>query len=328
MPERLVVLVVFDGMQTLDAVGPAEVFSTASKLRGGGYRLLVASPTGEPIRTDSGLTLGADAALLDVTDGADEADTLIVAGGIGTWQASQDRAVLDGIRRLAESARRVCSVCTGAFLLASCGLLAGRRATTHWSACGYLASEYPDIAVEPDRIFVRDGTVFTSAGVTAGIDLALALVEADHGAELAREVARWLVMFLQRPGGQSQFSARLDHPVPRDSLLRPVLDAVAADPAADHRTPRLAARAGVSERHLTRLFAEQAGTTPARFVERARVEAARELLESTDFGVRVVADRSGFGSEETMRRAFLRVLGVSPAGYRARFRCTPLMEAL
>ncbi|WUV02690.1 DJ-1/PfpI family protein [Actinoallomurus sp. NBC_01490] len=315
-PDRLVLLVVYPGIQMLDAVGPAEVFALATVgLRGRGYRLLVASPDGESVRSDSGLRLEVDAGLSDVDD---PVDTLIVAGGFG-FDAATTPELLDAVGSLARRARRVCSVCSGAFLLAAAGLLAGRSATTHWLVCGELARRYPEITVEPDRIFVRDGDVYTSAGVTAGIDLALALVEADHGTEVARSVARGLVVFLQRPGGQSQFSARLDHGVTADSPLRPVLDAITADPAADHSVPRLAERAHMSERHLGRLFGEQTGTTPARFVERVRVEAARDLLERSALPVEGVSQRSGFRSDETMRRAFLRVLGVAPSDYRDRF---------
>ncbi|GAA5121527.1 GlxA family transcriptional regulator [Haloechinothrix salitolerans] len=315
--DRLVLIVVYEGVQLLDVAGPAEVFSTAAKINGGsGYRLVIASPDGDAVRTDSGLTLGVDIALADAPA---RVDTLVVAGGLGAFTAVESPELLAALAPL-RNARRVCSVCTGALLLAATGWLRGRRATTHWMACGDLACRHPDIDVEPDRIFVRDDDVYTSAGVTAGMDLALALVEDDHGAELARAVARALVLFLQRPGGQSQFSARLDHPVPADTTLRPVLDTIITDPAADHRLPNLAARAAVSERHLTRLFLQHTGTTPGRFVERVRVEAARGLLEREALGVRAVAARTGFGSEETLRRAFLRVLGVAPSEYRARFR--------
>lgn len=310
---------VYDEVQLLDAVGPAEVFSAATMLNRGGYRLTIASPDGADVRTGSGIRLGVDVAMADITG---RIDTLVVAGGLTTHVVAENPALADEVRALAHRSRRICSVCSGAFLLAACGLLTGRRATTHWAACTELSSRHPDITVEPDRIFVRDGPVYTSAGVTAGIDLALALVEADHGVSLAREIARWMVVFLQRPGGQSQFSSRLDHPVATDSPLRPVLDAVIADPAADHRLEILAQRAALSQRHLTRLFAEQAGTSPARFVERARVEAAREMLERSDLGVPTVARRCGFGSPETMRRAFVRVLGVPPGDYRERFRST------
>lgn len=315
--DQLVLLVVYPGIQMLDAVGPAEVFAGATiGLQGRGYRLRVVSPDGTSVRADSGLRLEVDGALCDVDE---PVDTLIVAGGLG-FDAAAVPEFVDAIRHVARRARRVCSVCSGAFLLAAAGLLGGRSATTHWLVCGGLARRYPEITVEPDRIFVQDGNVYTSAGVTAGIDLALALVEADHGAELARHVARALVVFLQRPGGQSQFSARLDHGVAADSPLRPVLDAITVDPAADHSLPRLAERARMSERHLGRLFGKETGTTPARFVERVRVEAARDLLERSALPVDAVSQRSGFGSDETMRRAFLRVLGVAPSDYRDRFR--------
>lgn len=320
--DRLVLVVVYDGVQLLDAVGPAEVFSTATKLRGGsGYELLVVSPDGADIRSDSGLRLGVDGALHEVRR---EIDTLVVAGGLGAFAAAESEELVAGLRPLVERTRRVCSVCTGALILGAGGWLAGRAATTHWMACTELARRHPDVRVEPDRIFVRDGSVYTSAGVTAGMDLALALLEDDHGADLARAVARALVLLLQRPGGQSQFSARLDHPVPPVSPLRPVLDAVIADPSADHRLPSMAVRAAVSERHLTRLFVEHTGTTPARFVERIRVEAARDLLERGSMPIEAVSTRIGFGRGETMRRAFLRVLGVAPSDYRDRFRGTAL----
>lgn len=327
-PDRLVVLVVYPGIQMLDAVGPAEVFAFATLImRGRGYRLLVVSPDGEPVRSDSGLRLVADGALSEVAErlDTDPVDTLVVAGGFGYDRAAQPKFIRT-IRRIADRSRRVCSVCTGSFLLAAAGLLSGRSATTHWLVSADLGRRYPDIAVEPDRIYVRDGNVYTSAGVTAGIDLALALVEADHGSEVARHAARALVVFLQRPGGQSQFSTRLDHGVAADSPLRAVLDSITADPAADHSVPRLAERARMSERHLGRVFSEQAGTTPARFVERVRVEAARDLLERSAMPVEAVSRHSGFGSDETMRRAFLRVLGVAPADYRDRFQSTPLRQ--
>lgn len=323
--ERLVVLVVYEGIQILDVAGPAEVFSSAGMIAGG-HRRVLASPSGEAVRTDSGLTIGVDLALSDITE---PVDTLLVVGGFGSREAVDDLRLLHEVRRLAKSARRVCSVCTGAFVLAAAGLLRGRTVTTHWAACTDLARRHDDLAVEPNRIFIQDGNVYTSAGVTAGIDLALSLVEEDMGAEVARMIARWLVVFLQRPGGQSQFSARLDAPVVHTSLLRPVVDAIVAEPSADHRMSKLAARAGVSERHLSRLFTEQAGTTAARFVERTRVEAARDLLERGNLPISVIARQCGFGSDETMRRAFLRVLGVGPAGYRARFQTTDsLQEAL
>jgi transcriptional regulator GlxA family with amidase domain len=311
-----VTLIGYTGAQLLDLVGPAEVFAGAGEALGGaaGYELATVTPNGEAIRSSSGLTLQADQALEDV----EACDTIVVAGGWNYRTAMRDEAFVDELRRLAERAARVTSVCTGAFSLAAADLLAGRRATTHWAMCRELADSFPEISVEPDRIFVRDGHVLTSAGVSAGMDLALALVEQDHGAEVALKVARWLVLFAQRPGGQSQFSERLAHPIPRSSPLRAVLDEIVANPADDHRVPVLAQKAALSERQFTRLFCRDTGTTPARFVERVRVEAARQMLEH-GVAVETVAMRAGFGSSERQRRSFLRILGVSPADYRVRF---------
>jgi transcriptional regulator GlxA family with amidase domain len=222
-------------------------------------------------------------------------------------------------RELAGQARRTASICTGAFVLAAAGVLDGRRATTHWQHAGTLARAYPSIDVQPDAIFVEDGTVFTSAGVSAGIDLALALVERDHGPALARDVARSLVVFLQRPGGQSQFSPSLRAPLPRTTPLRIVCDAVTADPAAEYSLARLAAIAAVSPRHLTRLFREEMRTTPAKYVELVRLNTAKDLLDAGE-PVTDTAYRSGFGSAESMRRTFVQRLGVSPRSYQQRFR--------
>lgn len=319
---RQVVFVAFDGMQLLNVAGPAELLDAATQALGGrgGYELLIATPDGRPVRGSGGLRLMADVALGHVRPRA--VDTLIVGGGMRIDEALGDPRLSPGLQRVSGGARRTCSVCTGAFLLAHAGLLDGRSATTHWAFGAELARRHPRVAVVPDRIFVRDGPVVTSAGSTAGMDLALALIEEDHGPELARTVARWTVMFLRRPGGQSQFSERLALPSTVALPIRQVLDAIVADPAGDHRLAQLATRAAVSERHLRRLFADQARTTPARFVERIRVEAAREQLEATATPVEAVATACGFGSPETMRRAFLRVLGVGPSDYRARFRST------
>jgi transcriptional regulator GlxA family with amidase domain len=322
-PERKrVVLVGFDGMQLLNLVGPAEMLDAATQLLGDGrgYDVRIATPDGAPVRGSAGLRLAADHALAHVRPRA--VDTVIAGGGMRVGEVAGDERLTAGLRRVAAGARRTCSVCTGAFLLAGAGLLDGRRATTHWAFCAELVRRHPRVTVEPDRIFVRDGDTLTSAGSTAGMDLTLALIEDDHGPDLARAVARWTVMFLQRPGGQSQFSERLALPAGAGAApLRAVLDAVVADPAGDHGAATLAARAAVSERHLRRLFADQAATTPARFVERVRVEAARAEIERGS-SVAAAATACGFGSPETMRRAFLRVLGVGPADYRDRFRST------
>jgi len=319
-PKRQVVLVAFDGVQLLDVVGPSDVLNAATRLLGGkaGYRMVVATPDGQPVRGSGGLRLDADIALGNVRRRG--VDTVIVGGGLAIDDVLGDSRLAPALRRIAGGTRRTCSVCAGAFLLAKAGLLDGKSATTHWAFCEELARRHPSVRVEPDRIFVRDGPISTSAGMTAGMDLALALVEEDHGAEVARTVARWTVMFLQRPGGQSQFSERLALPAGVAPPIRAILDGIAADPAADHRLPRLAQRVALSERHLRRLFSEQTGTTPARFTERVRVEAARDLLETTTTPVETIAAHCGFGSPETMRRAFLRVLGVGPTEYRGRFR--------
>ena len=325
-PKRHVVLVGFDGMQLLNLVGPAEMLDAATQVLGGGrgYRVEIATPGGAPVRGSAGMTIAADRSLSHVRPR--EVDTVIVGGGMRVGEVVDDPRLSSGLERVSAGARRTCSVCTGAFLLASAGLLDGRAATTHWAFCSELARRHPRVRVDPDRIFVRDGHVMTSAGSTAGMDLTLALIEEDHGPEVARTVARWTVMFLQRPGGQSQFSERLALPGPIASPLRQTLDAIVAEPAADHRLARLAERAAVSERHLRRMFADQTGTSPARFVERIRVEAARGQLEGTEAPIETVAASCGFGSSETMRRAFLRVLGIGPSDYRARFRSSPSHE--
>jgi len=324
---RQVILFAFEGMQLLDIVGPSDVLDAATQiLRGeGGYRIVVATPDGQPVRGSAGMRIVADTALGHVRPGT--VDTLIVGGGMRFDDVLSDPCVTPALQRIAAAARRTCSVCTGAFLLAQAGLLEGRAATTHWAFCDELARRHPGVDVRPNQIFVRDGPIATSAGLTAGMDLALALAEEDHGPEVARTVARWTVMFMQRPGGQSQFSERLALAAGVAAPIREVLDGIVAEPAGDHRLAELARRAALSERHLRRVFAEQTKTTPARFVERVRVEAARELLEGTSAPVDAVAERCGFGSPETMRRAFLRVLGVGPADYRARFRTTRLQES-
>ncbi|MCW2957331.1 MAG: Transcriptional regulator AraC family [Solirubrobacterales bacterium] len=318
--KRTIVLVAFEGMQLLDVVGPGDVFDGATRaLAGsGGYRLVVVTPDGQAVCGSSGMRIAADTSLTRLDPRG--VDTMIVGGGMDFDVALRDPGLAPALRRLARGARRVCSVCTGAFLLADAGLLDGRDATTHWASCEELARRHASVHVQPDRIYVRDGNVTTSAGVTAGMDLALALVSDDHGPEVARTVARWTVMFLQRPGGQSQFSERLSLPAGAESSVRAVVDAIAADPAADHRLPQLAHRVSMSERHLRRVFAAETNMTPARYVERIRVEAARDLIELGSTPVEQVAAQCGFGSPETMRRAFLRVLGVGPAEYRSRFR--------
>jgi transcriptional regulator GlxA family with amidase domain len=320
---KTVVIVAYDGVQLLDVTGPIEVFEAAREL-GADYRVLVASPDGSDILAGSRTRLGADIAFDALPQ---RIDTLIVPGA-PDWRAiAFDTRLVGTVAAAARRTRRTASVCAGAFVLAAAGLLDGRRATTHWELAGDFASAYPQIAVDADAIFVADGPVYTSAGVTAGIDLCLALVEADNGAELARDVARHLVVFMQRPGGQAQFSVRLDLATRTQSPLRQVLDDVARDPAADHSVEALSERAGFSVRHLTRVFQRELGVTPGRYVEGVRVEAAKARLQRSDESLATIARASGFGSEETLRRAFLRELATTPAAYRDRFRTTGAAKA-
>ena len=313
---RHVVVVAYDGVRFLDVVGPLEVFTVANE-EGDFYVARVATPGGRDVVTTTGNRLGADAGLETMT--ATGIDTLLVAG-TPNWSLLLDPLLVAQIGRLAAGARRIVSVCTGTFGLAAARLLEGRRAATHWRHAGALAEQFPAVEVDPEALYVRDGPVFTSAGIAAGIDVALALVEDDLGADVARRVAKILVVFLQRPGGQSQFSTWTTSTAVRSEPLRLVMEAVVLDPAGDHSLDAMAARANFSVRHLSRLFDEQVGVGGAQYVERVRVEAARTLLEGTDEVLGVIAKRTGFRSEETMRRAFVRELGVSPGSYRSSFR--------
>ena len=313
---RRVVIVAFDDAQSLDISGPAEAFSIATRFFKGDYAIELVTPDGQPARCTSGLSLNADRSIDEVRGAI---DTLVIAGGVGTDAVVADERVIAWVRDASKRARRVTSVCTGAFVLAEAGLLDDRRATTHWADCARLAERYPQVAVESDPIYVRDGNVSTSAGVTAGMDLALALIEEDHGPEVALRTARALVLFVRRPGGQSQFSAQLTAGPARREPLRDVQAHIAEHPGADLSVPALAARAFMSERNFARAFRAETGMSPAAYVEASRVERARRELETTDLSVQAVAARCGFGTVETMRRAFGRRLGVNPAAYRDRF---------
>jgi transcriptional regulator GlxA family with amidase domain len=319
---RRVVVVAYDGVRFLDVVGPLEVFTVANE-QGDFYVARVASAGGRDVITTTGNRLGADACLEDLS--SEDIDTLLVAG-TPDWGLLLEPVLVDHVLRLAAGARRVVSVCTGTFALAAAGVLDRRRAATHWRHAAALAERSPLVDVDPEALFVRDGHVFTSAGIAAGIDVALALVEDDLGADVARMVAKILVVFLQRPGGQSQFSTWTTSPAVRSEPLRAVIEAVVLDPAADHSLEAMAERANFSVRHLSRLFEEQLGVGGAQYVERVRVEAARAWLEGGDEGVAVIAKRTGFRSEETMRRAFVRELGVSPGAYRSTFRTTGVVD--
>jgi transcriptional regulator GlxA family with amidase domain len=315
---RRIVLVAYPGVQTLDVIGPAEVFAAASRLvpENTGYTVELAARTRAPLPTSSGIALVPHRALA-ATSGP--IDTLVVAGGRGVYEAVRDRALVGWVRRRATACRRVASVCTGAVLLAEAGLLDGRRATTHWAAAERLAERYPAVRVDADPIFIRDGHVWTSAGVAAGIDLALALVTDDLGPRVAREIARWLVLFLQRTGGQSQFSVQLAAQAAERSPLRDLQAWVADHLTDDLSVPALAGRVAMSPRNFARVFQREVGCTPATFVERTRLEAARRLLESTTLGLEEVAAAVGFGAVPTMYRVFQRSLRVSPGAYRRHF---------
>jgi transcriptional regulator GlxA family with amidase domain len=315
--QRRVVFVVFDRLQALDLVGPAEVFSAASRLFGDRYSIEVLAAEGAELSTSSGLRLLPHGSL---RASRGRIDTLIVVGGERVVGALRDDALVRWIRRAATRARRVASVCNGAFLLAQAGVLDGRRATTHWVACAELEKRHPEIQLEPDSIFVKDGNVYSSAGVTAGMDLSLALVEEDLGRKAALEVARWLVLFLKRPGGQSQFSSQLAAQVAERQPLRDLQAWIADNLDADLSVPALADRASMSPRNFARAFRQEIGVTPGAYVEAARVEGARIALDGTQEPIDAVARRCGFGTVETMRRAFHRRLGVGPGGYRDRFR--------
>jgi transcriptional regulator GlxA family with amidase domain len=347
---RLVAILAYPGVQSLDVTGPLEVFAGAQRLveagagasggagaaggsagaggAGGarGYEVRMLSRNGRPLRTSSGLTVTPDASIRATPA---EIDTLIVAGGPGHVQAAADTTLIEWIAKAASGARRTASVCTGAFLLARAGLLDGRRASTHWAAAQELQSQYPEVRVDAEPIFVRDGAVWTSAGVTAGMDLALAMVEEDLGRDAALLIARHLVLFLRRPGSQSQFSATLAAQRAGREPLREIQRAVLEDVAGDHSVEAMAKRAHMSPRHFARAFRAETGVTPARHVERVRLEAARRRLEDTSDPVATVAAGCGFGTTETMRRVFLRSLGVAPAEYRRRFHTpgTPSIQA-
>ncbi|WP_308282782.1 GlxA family transcriptional regulator [Pseudonocardia nigra] len=320
MPAHQVIVALFDGVQPLDVTGPHEVLMGATALltargTGAGYRVSLVAADPGPATAESGLRLLPDGPLPESGD----IGTLLVPGGNGARTAARDDAFLGWLRRAAARSSRVVSVCTGAFPLAAAGLLDGRSATTHWRYARELAEHHPAVDVRTDPIYLRQDAVWTSAGVTAGIDLALALVEADHGAEVAQRIARELVVFLRRPGGQSQFAGPVWSPPARRPAVRAAQDLIHADPAADLRVPVLAAQVGMSERHFSREFTKALGAPPGEYVEQVRVDAARRLLESAPVLVSAAATRAGFGSAETMRRAFLRRLGVAPDDYRRRF---------
>ncbi|MEU1784888.1 DJ-1/PfpI family protein [Streptomyces sparsogenes] len=310
---RRVVVIGYPDTELLDISCPTGVFDTATRWGAEpGYRVELVSLGGLPVRTSCGLTLAADA--LERVGG--RLDSVVVAGGPGHQTAAEDARLLVHLRRLAGLSRRVVSVCTGATLLAAAGLLDRRRATTHWTWAAELAARYPAVTVDPASLFVSDGNVHTSAGVTSAIDLTLALVEQDHGPALAREVARLLVAYLQRPGNQAQVSMHVAAPPPDHRLVREVCEHITAHPDADLDAATLARFAGVSPRHLTRLFAAELGTTPARHVRAVRAEAAAQLLAATSLPLTAIARQCGLRTTETLRQAFADLFATTPSAYR------------
>jgi transcriptional regulator GlxA family with amidase domain len=313
---RSIVILAYDGVEGLDVAGPAGVFDRAEALRPGSYEVIIASLAGGPVATSGTLCLAATRALADVPPGC---DTVLVAGGSEAAVAAATRSPLvPWLARAASATRRIGSVCTGAFLLGRAGLLDGRRCTTHWRGCADLQRMFPTTVVDADAIYTVDG-VYTSAGVTAGIDLALALVADDLGDAVAADIARDLVVYLRRSGGQSQYSRVLAAQAAASPRLRGVVQWTADRLDQPIRVADMAMRAGMSERNFIRLFGKEIGATPAQFVMRARVEQAQDLLERSGWPLERVAERCGFGSIDSLQRAFKTVLGISPSAHRARF---------
>ena len=314
-PQRVGILV-FDDMKLLDIAGPAEVFAEANHF-GANYEVSMVSADGRDVRASMGLRIPVDFSAAT----AGRFDTVVVAGGEAFPAGEVTDALASAAFDMSQRASRTASICTGAFVLAAAGLLDGKRATTHWNHARELARRYPGTRVEPDAFYVKDESTYSSAGVTAGIDLSLALLEEDHGAEVARNVARVLVVYLQREGGQAQFTDSLQAEVHHTSLLRGVVDTVNADPAAEYTAARLAEIARVSPRHLSRLFRDELDTTPGKYVELIRIDRAKALLDD-GLSVTKVAESAGFGTSESLRRAFISHLSIPPSKYRDRFAST------
>ncbi|GAA1805130.1 GlxA family transcriptional regulator [Nesterenkonia flava] len=316
MAKHRIVFLVFQGVKHLDVAGPAEVFAEATRL-GAEYDLTYVSPNGDEVGTSVGLHLQAGSAALNVAT----AGTVVIPGGDSLPRGALSAELRSATAHLVSVADRVASVCTGAFLLASVGALEGRRATTHWAHAALLARVSPGVEVISDALFLQDGKFHTSAGVSSGIDLALSIVEADHGPELARQVAQQLVVYMRRPDGQSQFSTLLELSRGTGESVKRIVQSVSAHPQGNYGTHELAKMAGVSSRHLTRLFQAELGMTPAKCVERIRLETAKALLLQGE-AVAAAAERSGFQTPETLRRVFVHRLGMPPSAFRERFAST------
>ena len=332
---KRVVIVTYPGLQALDVVGPYEVFAGANTAlradgRSPGYQLLLCGSPADTnlessdlqpnfgVESESGLRLAVD----PLPAATQPMDTLLIPGGQGVHRARENRALITWIQQAAPNASRIATVCTGTFLAAEAGLLEGRTVTTHWARAKRLADDFPSVNVDAEAIYRRDGNIWSSAGVTAGIDLALALVADDFGTDIAQTVSRWLVMFLHRPGGQSQFAAPVWTTRAQRNGIVVAQQSVESEPALNHTVSAMARRAHMSTRHFSRLFTSEIGESPARFVERVRVQRARDLLETTAEGLETIAADCGFGNAETLRRAFHRQLSVPPDSYRSRFHRT------
>lgn len=315
---RKVALVGYRGAQSLDLTGPFEVFAMANRFSGAkAYEPMLASPEGGAIVCNSGVALAGATALADLPE---DLDTILVAGGDDSGLlAMRATGVVEWLNKRVGTTRRLGSVCSGAFVLAAAGMLDGRRATTHWEVCDEMRSFRPEVRLEPDAIFVADPPFYTSAGITAGIDLCLSLVEEDCGPEVALAVARNLVLFMRRAGGQTQYSSGLNVQMAATPKLRTLIAEVNADPTGDRSLPSMADQVGMTERTFSRVFAKETGVTPAAFVEIARINRAKALLETSDWPLARVADRSGFGSDDSLHRAFQKRVGVTPGEYRERF---------
>lgn len=317
---KRVVVFVFDQLQLMDLAGPLEVMSMVEFLRpGSSYECVLVSPTGDDVLTSSGVSIRVSRSLDEELRSGLAMDTLMVMGGPGSYRVANDEHVLSSVRALAARAKRVASVCTGAFVVAATGLCDGRTVTTHWAACDSLRRTHPALEVDDDRIFVTDGDLWSSAGVTAGIDLTLAMVAEDHDDRLSQEIAGWLVVFARRPGGQSQFSATLQAQQVADGELSDLLGWISSHLDEDLSVSVLAQRANMSQRTFARAFAREVGTTPAAHVEQVRIEAAKTLLATSDLGVDAIARRVGYRRTETLHRAFRRVAGTTPDSYRQHF---------
>ncbi|MGR3513027.1 MAG: GlxA family transcriptional regulator [Paracoccaceae bacterium] len=323
--KRKILMVAYPGVHQLDVVGPLEILATTQFFVGDGdlpYDFQIVAAQAGPVTASSGLTIMAETSFADAMGRKGEIDTLMIAGGHGASSELKNPELLEFVQTMAPRARRVVSICTGALILAEAGLLKNKKASTHWFWCSIMEHSYPDVSVDREAIYVRDGDIWTSAGVTSGMDLALALVEMDWGHKVALDVARFSVMYMMRPGGQSQFSAHLVAQRAEDPAINDALSFILENPADTLTVTSLAARAMMSERTFARRFKDETGVTPAAYVETARVQAARVVLEKTDHTIDQVALETGFQSAERMRRAFHRHLGISAGEYRDRFRMT------